>query len=141
MSTVSLQKGIPEGILEFHVSKFRYWLSRCVVVWKELPNKCTRSEHFSSSDLLLGFLRNVLRVLQLRTFPSLQTWIRVSKVFSDFFFLSFFFFMDKLEFFFFYESCPSSLFQLVFSEFCTVLLILLFGKPLISVVINFWTLS
>lgn len=26
MSTVSLHKGIPEGIKELHISKFRYWL-------------------------------------------------------------------------------------------------------------------
>lgn len=55
------------------------------------------TKHFPLFDLVLGLLRNVLRVLQLRTFPSLQTWIRVSKVLSDFFF--FFWLMDKLDFF------------------------------------------
>jgi len=45
MSTISLHKGIPEGILEFHVSKFDIGLSWCAV-WKELPNKWTRSGHF-----------------------------------------------------------------------------------------------
>jgi hypothetical protein len=47
-----LHKGIPEGILEFHVSKFDIDFSWCVVGWKELPNKCTLSEHFYKENVL-----------------------------------------------------------------------------------------
>lgn len=52
MSTISLHKGILEVILEFHVRKFDIDLSWCVVVWKALPNKCTRSEHFFKENIL-----------------------------------------------------------------------------------------
>lgn len=106
MSTISLHKDILEGVLEFHVCKFDIDLSWCVVVWNELPNKCTCSEHFfkrifwnitfSIFRSSIRFIEALLRVLQLRTFPSLQTWLRVSKVLSNCFF-----FFYKLDFFFF----------------------------------------
>ena len=75
------------------------------MVWNELPNKCTCSEHFfkrifwnitfSIFRSSIRFIEALLRVLQLRTFPSLQTWLRVSKVLSNCFF-----FFYKLDFFF-----------------------------------------